>query len=920
MAGQFTVPDSDRIAAPGIELVPLPEKPKTPPAQTPAQARKDELDVQKLERDLSGKGTLTSEDRGKFQRQMQGALGLKKRISEIEQLYTDSFRGAGGDQVASDGTRTQTSPGLGSAAEYLPGRVPIIGRPVNEVFKNAGGSLMGDLAAAYGLTAQQQNTPVELEIRFGPFIPKAGDPDEVIERKIRRLKEVAEEQERQATDALGVKDDKHIDAPLPAKSIDMGVGSPQDDAPPPLGTNPISGGGDGETGPSLGLSGGQTRSVIDPKKQALGSRIAALVGKGADRNTIMGFAVGADPTLRGDPTFRGWVDDALKYRKQHPGAKFPVDPSFYTSEVPLSSKGLLGSEFLSEKDRAEAASSGIGAALMNAGDAVTAGNMGNLTGDEEAVDRALALSNAQHPGASLTGSVVGGGSAALGGEAALARLGMAPGLLRAALADTAYGGTTGATNAPEGQGVTGAAKGAAYGLGGSLGGNMLGRLSGSVTRGVTNPTVGYVAKEVPLTIGQAVGQSGVVGRAVKKVEDSLSGIPVVGDAINARRLEGLQKMNAKAFDRALEPVGAKVGGKFGEEAVQEAQDQVSGAFQKALGGKQATVDHGFIADAEKGKMAIDALPTRVRDEVRDSVDDAINNYFVSTPSAAAGLKGAPPINEEQADLTRRLYEHLTGEKLPDGYTPSMDEMLGASREGLRKSGGFRAEPRPDPTAAKPSGDMQISGENMQALLQELNGIKRAYRGDPLGHRIGKAIDQVTDSIENLFRRQAPDVMPQYDAAKKAFKRVSTLEDAVLKGKQTGGVFTSAQLGMADRANTIKYGGKHTAAAGGGEFHDFQRNMQDVLPSKVPDSGTAGRLIVPAAIVGAGTGAGYASGDAGTGLTLSALLALAYSRAGQRMLTGAALKRGNAARTAGKAIQKAAPLIGHGAASQAALGD
>jgi hypothetical protein len=618
------------------------------------------------------------------------------------------------------------------------------------------------------------------------------------------------------------------------KGITVQPGHRKDVAIPGLGAdvNPITNGGGGDMGPSLGPSGGNTRSVVDPKKQALGEKIVGLMSQGADRNTILGFAVRSDPSLRSDPKFRSWVDDALAYRGKHPKAKFAIDPGFYTSEVPLSGQEKIGNA---------TAQSAPGAALMNAANGVTAGNLGNITGDNEGVNRALAVAGAQHPNASLAGTMAGGTTAALGLQGALASLGVSPAIAPVA-ADVAYGSAAGASN-----GVTpgNIAKGALAGLAGNLAGRGIAKGTGAAFEGVTNPTVSYVAKDVPLTIGQAVSQSGLPGRIVKGLEDRVSGIPVIGDAVNARRLEGLQKMNSKAFDRALEPIKETAAGQFGETAVADAQDKVSNAFSKALAGKAANLDHGFIVDATKAKMGLEKLPERVRGEVNNSIDEVVNNYF--------------------------------------------------------DDGG------------------QISGENMQALLRELGSIKRGYQGDPLGHRIGKVVDQFSDSVENLFRRQAPDVMPQYDAAKQAFKRVSTLEDAVLRAKNTNGVFTSGQLGMSNRANTIKFGGKHAAAAGGGEFHDFQRNMQDVLPSKVPDSGTAGRLLVPGALIAGAGGAGAANGDAEKGLTLGALLAMAYSRSGQRVLTSAVLKRGTAAKAAGQAVKKAAPLLGHAGASQAALG-
>jgi hypothetical protein len=368
---------------------------------------------------------------------------------------------------------------------------------------------------------------------------------------------------------------------------------------------------------------------------------------------------------------------------------------------------------------------------------------------------------------------------------------------------------------------------------------------------VTSPTINAVAKEeVPLTIGQALSQSGTAGKALKSAEDRLSGIPIVGDAINARRIEGLQKMNSRAFDRALEPIKGNAGGKFGEEAVADAQAQVGQAFQKALGGKVASVDHPFIAEATQAQRAIQKLPPSVAPDVQNLVDSAINDYV-------------------------------------------------------------------DPAT------LSVRGEDVQPLLQELEGIKSSYYSQkhPAQKRIGDAVDKMIDAVEGIFQRQHPGTIADYDAAKKAFKRVSTLENAVLAAKNTSqdgnALFTSAQLGTADKANTIKYGGRHAAAAGKSEFHDFQRNMQEVLPSKVPDSGTAGRLVLPALAIGAGTGAGAGSGYTGTGLTLGGLIALAYTKAGQRALVGSIAGRGPAAQAVGKALGKAGRVTG-AVGAQAAL--
>lgn len=137
---------------------------------------------------------ITNQQRGKLQSQLAGIEGLSNRVAEVDQRFK----------------KDMSATGPAALLEYLPGYI----RPQNQRFNDAGRALMGDLAAAFGLSAQQQNTPAELEIRFGPFIPKASDRDPVIKSKIDRLKGIVASQGRQARKGLGM--------PEPAQSEDDG--------------------------------------------------------------------------------------------------------------------------------------------------------------------------------------------------------------------------------------------------------------------------------------------------------------------------------------------------------------------------------------------------------------------------------------------------------------------------------------------------------------------------------------------------------------------------------------------------------------------------------------------------------------------------------------------------------------------------
>jgi hypothetical protein len=170
---------------------------------------------------------------------------------------------------------------------------------------------------------------------------------------------------------------------------------------------------------------------------------------------------------------------------------------------------------------------------------------------------------------------------------------------------------------------------------------------------------------------------------------------------------------------------------------------------------------------------------------------------------------------------------------------------------------------------------QVTGEGFQAIDRGLNELGRAYKNDPsYGPIIRPALDAVGNEVEGLLSRQAPDVLPAYQQSKEAYKRISTLADAVNAGvnQVDNGetVFTMAQLNRAARTNAKNFGGRNAAASGRRPFYDLGRAGQEVLAQTVPDSGTAGRLFLPGALGlgGAAIGGGRGALDAPEGQGLS----------------------------------------------------
>lgn len=745
-------------------------------ALLPSEVRKAESDADRAEADArkakrdAEKGMTLTEDERKAKLRGGNLDALVKQINRVQTLFNE-------------GQAENAIPILGSLWEYLPTQE-------NQKFDAAAAGLAEQGLAAFRVPGVGAQSDTELRQFVSANKPSTWNMDSRNLEQLRQLRSrvdsVRAELGLPAATWEGLPEEEGFDrdtsaaAKAAAKAVagDTGATPPGADGgnavPPAEPTGPQFSPGD----PTMQAATGGTRRVGDPELQA---GIDNLLRRGASYGDINAFAMrnGAEPInrqqymavrnfLRKNPNYTGSLVDVNKYE-------------------PIS---------MFEKGVTSVGNSPVGSYLLGAGQMLSANTLDNMASDPERANLALAMGRAQNPVATGVGQVSGATLAALGGEAGLARLGMAPGILRGALSDVAMGAAGGAGAADGGNRAIGALEGAGYAARGSAGGNALGAGLKRLGTGVANPSVHAMAAEgIPLTVGQTYGKAGFPGRAIQGIEDRVEGLPVIGTMINSRRKGSMDAFNTQTFERALKPIDGSVGGLVGEEAVAAAQKLVDDAYTTALAGKVVQADKQF-----------------------------------------------------ERDLTR-----------------SITKVAGLSRVGPEVLEDIKAafEPFKD--------DAGITGEAMQMIKRDLERVKRNYRNDTRAHAVAGAIEDVKNAVFGMFERQAPEVVPAYRKADAAYRRLSTVEDAVLAGKNTEGKFTPAQLGTSDKSSTVKFEGKRAAASGKSPFHDFQRDAQNVLPNKIPDSGTAGRLGagVPATMVG---------------LTLAGILGAAYTKAGQRLLT------------------------------------
>lgn len=189
-----------------------------------------------------------------------------------------------------------------------------------------------------------------------------------------------------------------------------------------------------------------------------------------------------------------------------------------------------------------------------------------------------------------------------------------------------------------------------------------GKIGDSVMRGaalIVAPRVNDAVRRlidagVPLTPGQIVGQGGVVGRSVKRVEDTLANLPLIGTAIRGQQARGMQEVNRVATNRALGPIGERLPDNVetGHEAVAFAGDRLSAAYNDVLPRLNGTIDRVFGRRIATIQQRAD-LPVEYQGQVQQVMREAMNTFTAGTRNpqgAAAGRYTGRTLKESSERL------------------------------------------------------------------------------------------------------------------------------------------------------------------------------------------------------------------------------------------------------------------------------
>jgi hypothetical protein len=311
---------------------------------------------------------------------------------------------------------------------------------------------------------------------------------------------------------------------------------------------------------------------------------------------------------------------------------------------------------------------------------------------------------------------------------------------------------------------------------------------------------------------------GPVGNVARSVEDKLTSLPIVGDVLTYSRGRTIGRFGNEAINDALGPL-APVSGPL--KGAMDAWQRAKGLSTGRIGGM--------------GDEAVEAAQRRVS----AAYDSALDGMRVEAPSIR--------------DAMGKTVRDMIGS---DGVTPIA---LLDKKQAAQVAQFMDQRIRPLMAA-------DLDGAAAKRIDSEIGHYARKYSRSPNpgDHPMGDAFYALqTHWRTAMTEGTTGEASVLLNSANKAYMHLLPIVKAADRAAAHGGKFTPHQL---NRAAT-SYRQEPTALTDA---------AQAVLPSRVPDSGTTGRMLLN---VAAGGGAAYAG--IGTAAA-TALGALAYSPAGMRL--------------------------------------
>lgn len=356
-------------------------------------------------------------------------------------------------------------------------------------------------------------------------------------------------------------------------------------------------------------------------------------------------------------------------------------------------------------------------------------------------------------GARLVGNVLSPANLALGGAAGVA----APASMVGRIGVGAAAGAASNALAPVTEGNFVDEKLSQLGVGGGVGAAL--PIVGSGLARVINPnTSDAVKKMLSEKITPTAGQ--ILGGGWQRLEDKLTSVPLLGDAISSARAKGLDEFNRAAYAKALTPIDGVIPSTVGREGVASVKNQLGDAYNALLPKLTFKPDAQFAQElGSLRNMAQNLAPQEARKF------ESLLNEHLSKLSPNGGMTGETfkivegALNKDVSRFSRSLdpYQQELGDALKqtlqtfrDGLTrsnPNYADDLGKINQGYANYVRIR-----DAASRQGSLDGKFTPSQYSAAVRAQD--KTVGKG---GFATGNALGQdLSDAGKTVLNSQYPD--------------------------------------------------------------------------------------------------------------------------------------------------------------------
>jgi len=314
------------------------------------------------------------------------------------------------------------------------------------------------------------------------------------------------------------------------------------------------------------------------------------------------------------------------------------------------------------------------------------------------------------------------------------------------------------------------------------------------------PDVAKLLKEgVTPTPGQILG-----GRA-QVLEDKLTSVPILGDAITSSRKKGLDEFNRAALSRAVKPIGETVKD-TGREGIAAVREKLGAAYDQLLPQLSFKADPQFSAELQQIRSMASSLPQQQAQQF-----DKVLREQVIGKMTRQGLMSGEQLKQVESQLGR-LAKGYAGDANFDNR--QLGDAIGEIQRSIRQT-----LVRSNPTHAKRLNDINTGYANY-ARLRDAASRQGALEGEFTPAQLAAAVRSGDKTVGKRAYSEGTALMQDLtDAGKNVLMQKYPDSGSIGRllmgaGVAGGGGLLAPGALMAGGAATLPYlpGGRQAAAA------------------------------------------------------------------------------------------------------------